>query len=138
VFCNPTVDLSNPELRSLSAQTSAQAEETLLKAMFVRIAVGSITGSIGRAVEQTFGIDTVQIMPSLGSATDALTPSARLVLGKRLSNRAYLTYSRALSATTNGDQTVVLEIDQTDRLGWVLTQTGANTFAVDIRVRKTF
>ena len=47
-----------------------------------------------RAVEQTLGIDTVQISPSLGTETDPLTPTARLIVGKRLSNRAYLTYSR--------------------------------------------
>ena len=63
----------------------------------------------------------------------------RLVLGKRLSNGAFLTYSRALSATTNGgDQLIVLEIDQSDRLGWIVTQTGANTFAIDMRVRRVF
>jgi hypothetical protein len=138
VFGQPTGDLGSPELRSLSAQSTAQSEEQLLKMMFVRIATGTITGSIGRAVEQTFGIDTVQIMPGLGSSVDPLTPTARLILGKRLSSRAYLTYSKALSTTTNGDQVIVLEYDQSDRLGWVLTQTGAYTFAVDMRVRRVF
>ena len=74
----------------------------------------------------------------LGSSVDPLTPTARLVLGKRLSNRAYLTYSRALSTTTNSDQVIVLEYDQSDRLGWVLTQTGTSIFAIDMRVRRTF
>jgi hypothetical protein len=80
----------------------------------------------------------VQIMPGLGSSADPLTPTARLVLGKRISTRAYLTYSKALSTTTNGDQVIVLEYDQSDRVGWVFTQTGAYTFAVDFRVRKVF
>ena len=31
------------------------------------------------------------------------------------------------------DQIIVLEYDQTDRLGFVLTQTGDRTFAVDFR-----
>jgi autotransporter translocation and assembly factor TamB len=138
VFGQPTGDLSNPELRSLNSQTAAQSEEQLLKMMFVRLGVGAITGSIGRAVEQTFGIDTVRIMTGLGSSVDPLTPTARLVLGKRISNRAYLTYSRALSTTANADQVVVLEYDQSDRIGWVFTQTGAYTFAVDLRVRRVF
>jgi autotransporter translocation and assembly factor TamB len=138
VFGQPADNLSNPELRSLSATTARQSEEQLLKTMFLRIAVGSITGSIGRAVEQTFGIDTVRIMAGLGSSADPLTPTARLILGKRISSRAYLTYSRALSTTTNGDQLIVLEYDQSDRLGWVLTQTGSNTFAIDMRVRRVF
>jgi hypothetical protein len=105
--------------------------------MFLRIAVGSITGSVSRAVEQTFGIDSVAIVTGLGSAVDPLTPTARLVLGKRLSDRAYLTYSKALTSTTNGDQVVVLEYDHSDRLGWILTQTG-NTYAIEFRVRRTF
>ena len=138
VFGQPTGDLSNPELRSLNAQTAAQTEEQLLKAMFVRIGAGTLINPLGRAVEQALGFDTVQIIPGLGSSADPLTPTARLVLGKRLSSRAYLTYSRALSTTTNSDQIIVLEFDQSDRLGWVLTQTGANAFAVDIRVRRTF
>jgi TamB, inner membrane protein subunit of TAM complex len=138
VFGQPTGDLSNPELRSLNAQTSAQTEEQLLKAMIVRLGAGTIINPLGRAVEQALGFDTVQIIAGLGSSADALTPTARLVLGKRLSNRAYLTYARALSTTTNGDQVIVLEYDQSDRLGWILTQTGANTFAVDMRVRRSF
>ena len=138
VFGQETGDLGSPETRRLSAQATAQSEEQLLKAMFLRIAVGSITGSVSRAVEQTFGIDTVQIMPGLGSSVDPLTPTARLVLGKRISSRAYLTYSKALGTTTNGDQVVVLEYDASDRLGWVFTQTGSNIFAIDMRVRRTF
>jgi len=138
VFGQPTGDLSNPELRSLNAQTSAQTEEQLLKAMVIRLGAGTIINPLGRAVEQALGFDTVQIIAGLGSSADALTPTARLVLGKRLSNRAYLTYARALSTTTNGDQVIVLEFDQSDRLGWILTQTGANTFAVDMRVRRSF
>jgi len=106
--------------------------------MFLRIAVGSITGSVSRAVEQTLGIDAVTIVPGLGSAVDPLTPTARLVLGKRLSSRAYLTYSKALSTTTNGDYVIVLEYDQSDRLGWIFTQIGGNNFAIDMRVRRTF
>jgi len=136
VFGQETGDLGSPETRRLSA--TAQSEEQLLRSMFLRIATGSITGSVSRAVEQTFGIDSVAIVTGLGSAVDPLTPTARLVLGKRLSSRAYLTYSKALSTTTNGDQVVVLEYDQSDRLGWVLTQTGDLTFAIEFRVRRTF
>jgi hypothetical protein len=68
-----------------------------------------------------------------------LTPTARLVLGTRISDRAYLTFSRALgSSSRGGDQIIVLEYDQSDRLGLVLTQTGSNTFAIDFRFRRIF
>ena len=56
----------------------------------------------------------------------------------RLSERAYLTFARALGATTHGDQIIILEYDQSDRLGLVLTQNGSNTFAIDLRFRRTF
>jgi len=131
-------NLENPELRRLRPEAATRSEEQLLKVGLVRLLAGGITGSVGRAVEQTLGIDTVQISPSIGTDADPLTPTARLIVGKRLSNRAYLTFSRALGTTTRGEQIVILEYDQSDRLGWVLTQNGGNTFAIDFRVRRTF
>ena len=93
-------DLQNPELRRLRPDAATQSEEQLLKAGLLRVLTGGLTGSVSRAVEQSLGLDTVQITPSLGtSAEDPLTPTARLILGKRISNRAYLTYSRALGTT---------------------------------------
>jgi hypothetical protein len=89
-------------------------------------------------VEETLRLDTAQITPTIGNEDDALTPSARLTIGKRLSPRAYLTFSRALGATATRDQIIVLEYDQSDRVGVVLTQTGDRTFAVDFRVRHSF
>ena len=88
-----------------------------------------------RAVEQTLGVD-LQITPTIGSSeTDPLTPSARVILGKRLSSRAYVTYARPLGTTPSATQILVLEYDQNDRLGWVLTQNGDRTFSIDFRVQ---
>jgi hypothetical protein len=134
-----TTDLQNPELQALRPQAATQSEEQLLKAGLLRVLAGGITGTVGRAVEQTLGVDTVQISPSLGTETDPLTPTARLIVGTRLSNRAYLTFSRSLgTSTSRTEQIIVLEYDQSDRIGWVLTQNGANRFAIDFRVRRTF
>jgi len=133
-----TTDLNNPELQALRPGAATQSEEQLLKAGLLRVLAGGITGSVGRAVEQTLGVDTVQISPSLGTESDPLTPTARLIVGTRLSSRAYLTFSRSLGTTTRSEQIIVLEYDQSDRLGWVLTQNGANRFAIDFRVRRTF
>jgi hypothetical protein len=138
VFGQATADITNPELAALNRQTATENEELLLREGIVRVLAGGITGSVGRAVEQAFGIDTVQISPSLGtSSADPLTPTARLILGTRLSDRAYLTFSRALSASSRGgDQVIILEYDQSDRLSFVLTQTGSTTFAIDFRFRR--
>ncbi|MGH9411001.1 MAG: translocation/assembly module TamB domain-containing protein, partial [Vicinamibacterales bacterium] len=129
--------LENSELNALNPQAATQSEEQLLKAGLLRVLAGGITGSVSRAVEQGLGIDTVQIAPSLGTEADPLAPTARLIIGKRLSSRAYLTFARALGTSTS-DQVIVLEYDQSDHLGWVLTQNGNSTFAVDFRVRRTF
>lgn len=133
----PSSTLANPELAALNPQANTQSEEQLLKAGLLRVLAGGLTGSVSRAVEQGLGIDTVQISPSLGTEADPLAPTARLIIGKRLSNRAYLTFARALGTTTT-DQVIVLEYDQSDHLGWVLTQNGNSSFAIDFRVRRTF
>jgi hypothetical protein len=138
VFGQPGTDVTNPEFAALRQQTVTQNEEALLRAGIARVLAGSITGPVGRVFENALGIDTVQISPSLGtSSADPLTPTARLILGTRLSDRAYVTFSRALGGTSRGgDQIIILEYDQSDRLSWVLTQTGSTTFAIDFRFRR--
>jgi hypothetical protein len=128
-------NLGNAELNALRPSAVTQSEEALLRQAFVRLAAGPLAAPVSRVLEQTFGISTVQIAPSLGTENDPLTPTARLILGKRLSNRAYLTYSRALG-TTNREQIIILEYDQSQNFGWVLTQNGDRTFSVDFRVRR--
>ncbi|MEX2663201.1 MAG: hypothetical protein WD227_14825, partial [Vicinamibacterales bacterium] len=80
---------------------------------------------------------TVLITPNIGTDTDPLAASARLVIGKRLSSRAYLTFARALGNSTR-EQIIVLEYDQNDRIAWIITQNGDRTFAIDFRVRHVF
>ena len=92
-------------------------------------------------VEESFGVDTFQITPSLGdpSAQQSaqLNPTARVLIGKRISDRGHITFSRALSGA-NRDLIVVLEFDQTDRLAWILSQNEDRTYALDFRVRHAF
>jgi hypothetical protein len=133
-----TTDISNAELRSLSPGAATESEEALLRSAGARLITGTLSAPVRRAVEETFGLDTAQITPTIGSESDPLTPSARLILGKRLSQRAYLTFSRALGTAASDYQIIVLEYDQSDRLGFVLTQTGDRTFAFDFRVRHSF
>jgi hypothetical protein len=133
------VDLEDAELRALRSSAVQQSETDLLKAGMTRILASPFTAPVGRALGEAFGIDTVQITPMIGNETDPLTPSARVVIGKRLSNRAYLTFTRALgTSSSTRDQTLVLEYDQNDRVGWVLTQLGDRTFSLDFRVRHRF
>ena len=62
-------------------------------------------------------------------------PDSRI--GKRLSERIYLTYARSLSSSTR-DQIILLEYDQTDRFSWILSRNEDRTYALDVRVRRAF
>jgi hypothetical protein len=131
----PTQDA---ELNAL--RTQDVAEQQLLQSRAARLLASPISSGVGRVVEQTFGIDTFQITPSLVDPyqqSSRLNPSARLTIGKRISDRVYLTFARNLTESSR-DQIILLEYDQNDRLSWILTQNEDNTYSLDVRVRHTF
>jgi autotransporter translocation and assembly factor TamB len=132
-------DPQNAEVRAL--RSPEQAQQELLRARAARLLASPIASNVGRLVEEAIGVDTVQITPMLSdlSAQESsrVTPSARLTLGKRISERLYLTYSRALNASTR-DELILLEFTQSDRLSWVVSQNEDRTYAVDVRVRRVF
>jgi len=66
-----------------------------------------------------------------------LDPAARVTISKFISERIFLTYSRSLSSSTR-DQVILLELDQTDQLSWILSRNEDGTYALDLRVRRTF
>jgi autotransporter translocation and assembly factor TamB len=120
--------------------TSITPQQQLVRERATRALTGAVSSEVGRVVEQTFGVDTFQLTPSLvdpNQQSSRLDPGARLVIGKRLSDRLFLTYSRSLSSSTS-DQIILLEYDQTDRFSWVLSRNEDRTYALDIRVRRTF
>ena len=93
---------------------------------------------MGKVVEQTFGVDTFQLTPSfIDPYSQQVNPSARLTIGKRISDRAYLTFSRSLNTPTY-DQIILLEYDATDRLSWILSRNEDQTYALEFRVRHVF
>jgi hypothetical protein len=132
-----SANVRDAELQSLDPRASEQSEAELLRIISARLLGGQIAAPVQRGLERAIGVTSVAITPSFGNETDPLTPSARLVLTQRISNRAYITYVRALGTLVR-DQIIVLEYEQSDRVGWVLTQTGDRTFAVDFRVRHRF
>jgi TamB, inner membrane protein subunit of TAM complex len=146
----PTVDVlslllsdtapTDPELAALERPDAAKQQ--LLQARAAQLLVSPLSSEVGRVVEQTLGVDTFQITPSLtdpAAQSSRLVPGARLTIGKRISNRVYLTFSQSLSASsTTRDQVILLEYDQTDLLSWVLSQNEDRTYALDVRVRHTF
>jgi autotransporter translocation and assembly factor TamB len=125
------------EFRQYSGVTP---QERLVRDRATRALTGVISSPVGRVVEQTFGVDTFQITPSLinpNEQSSRLDPAARVTIGKRLSERVFLTYSRSLTSSTR-DQIILLEYDQSDRFSWVLSRNEDRTYALDFRFRRTF
>jgi TamB, inner membrane protein subunit of TAM complex len=123
-----------------SQYSTVTPQEQLLRERAARALTGALTTELGRVAEQTFGVDTFQLTPSLvtpNANSSRLDPAARLTIGKRISDRVYLTYSRSLSSTTS-DQIILLEYDQTDRFSWILSRNEDRTYALDVRVRHVF
>ncbi len=131
-----------PELRALENSNQAQAD--VLTARATPAIAGPLSAEVGKVVEQTFGVDTFALTPSfidpnqLGSSAARLNPTARLTIGKRLSERVYLTFSRSLNTTVN-DQIVLLEYDENERVSWVLSRNeDTQTYQLEFRVRHVF
>ena len=115
-------------------------EQQLLRERATRALTGTLSSGVGRVVEETFGVDTFQFSPSLvdlSEQSSRLDPAARVTIGKRLSDRIFLTYSRSLSSSRS-DQLVLLEYDQTDRFSWVLSRNEDRTYALEVRRRHAF
>ena len=131
-------DIEASELRSLSSPQ--QAELDLLGAGAARLLASPLSSQVGRVVERTLGVDTVQITPQLGgelSALQELEPGARLTVGKRISSRAFLTYARSLR-NDRQYEVILLEYDQSDRLSWIISRNEDRSFALDFRMRHSF
>ena len=130
-------DIEASELRSLTSPQDAELE--LLSAGAARLLASPISSRVGRVVERTLGVDTVQITPQLmgeSASLQQLDPGARLTLGKRISSRAFLTYARSLRGQQY--EVILLEYDQSDRLSWIISRNEDRSFALDFRVRHSF
>ena len=135
-----TRDPRSADLRAARAPELAQQQR--FQAGAARLLTSPLSSSVGRVVQDSFGVDTFQITPSLGGDPSShqsaeLTPTARMLIGKRISDRTHVTLSRAVSGA-NRDLIVVLEHDQSDRLTWILSQNEDRTYALDFRVRHAF
>jgi translocation-and-assembly-module (TAM) inner membrane subunit TamB-like protein len=130
-----------PELRAL--QNPNQAQTDILTARATQALAAPLSSEVGKVVEQTFGVDTFQLSPSFVDPTSLqgsgrLSPTARVTIGKRISDRVFLTFSRSLGTTIN-DQIVLLEIEESDRLSWILSRNeDSQTYALEFRVRHVF
>ncbi len=131
---------TDPELARLRAPDTT--EQQLLQQRAAQLLVSPLSQGVGRVVEQTFGVDTFQITPSISDPyqqSSRFTPGARLTIGKRISDRVYLTFAQSLTpSSTSRDRIILLEYDQSDRLSWLLSQNEDRTYALEARVRHAF
>lgn len=132
-------DQQDVELRAL--RNPSQAETDILTARATQALTAPLSNEVGKVVQQTFGVDTFQLSPSFVNPVQSaggLNPTARLTVGKRVSERVYLTYSRSLGVPIN-DQIVLLEYEENDRLSWILSRNeDQQTYALEFRLRHTF
>ncbi len=141
LFSDIRRDQNNAEIRAL--QNPNERERDILTTRATQLLVNPISAGVGRVVEQTFGVDTFQLSPSLvdanphSTSTTRVNPSARVTIGKQLSDRVYLTFSRSLSSSIN-DQILLLEYDESDRFSWILSRNEDQTYAIEVRVRHVF
>jgi hypothetical protein len=129
-----------PELRALQNPTQSQTD--IIAARATQAVAAPISSEVGKVFEQTFGVDTFQLTPSFfdpySQQTARVNPTARLTIGKRISDHAYLTFSRSLGTALN-DQIVLLEYEQSDRTSWILSRNeDAQTYALEFRLRRVF
>src|SRR6185295_2119395 len=126
------------ELRALQNPTQRQTD--LLSASAAETIAKPITDA-GKLVQRTIGVDTFPLTPFLtdvNTQASRLNPTARLTIGKRISDRVYLTFSRSLASQIN-DQIILLEVDADERVSWVFSRNeDSQSYALEFRVRHAF
>lgn len=131
--------MGNAELREL--QNPNQTQEDILTARATQALANPISSQVGKVVEQYFSVDTFQLSPSFIDpytlTSSSVNPTARVTIGKRISDRVYLTFSRSLASVIN-DQIIVLEYDESSRLSWILSRNEDQTYTLEFRMRHTF
>lgn len=135
-------DLRDPrdaDIRGLRSRD--KTEEDLLATRAARLLTSPISSEVNRVVRKTFGVDSVQISPSLGDVSGQqsarINPTARLTIGKRISDRLFLTYAQPITSS-KAEQLVLIEYTQSDRLAWIVSRNEDDTYAIDVRVRHIF
>jgi hypothetical protein len=137
----------SPDVELRTLQNPNQTETDILTARATQALAAPLSSEVGKVVEQAFGVDTFQLTPSLvdpyGSFSSAqqasrLNPTARLTIGKRISDRVFVTFSRSLGTTIN-DQIIILEIEQSDTSAWIISRNeDSQTYAIELRRRYVF
>jgi hypothetical protein len=136
LFGNANAATQDAELGSVQ-RAGEEQRGRLAVARSERALFGMAANPVTSAVERATGLETFQITPYLYDPYQRVAPTARLTVGKRISEKVYLTFSRTIN-TPGNDLVVLLEYDQNPRLSWVLSRNEDGTYALDARVRHVF
>ena len=131
-----STDPGSTERRALESPQTAQQQ--LLYSMGTQLLTAPLASRLGTIVGNVIPLDTIQFVPLLGldpTVGTGTTTSARVTLGKAVSDKIYLTYSRDIA---NAMELYLLEYTQNDRVSWVLSRNEDHTFALDFRIRHIF
>jgi hypothetical protein len=134
-----SADVGRAELLARSAPEEIRNQA--LRTAGVVFLTSPISSTVGSVAERVTAIDTVQIVPLLGTEANLqqLNPTARITLGKKISDRIYLTYSRTLTTTTTlQNEIVLIEFDQNDQVSWILSRNEDKSYALDFRIKHVF
>jgi autotransporter translocation and assembly factor TamB len=133
--------VNDAEIRAMQSQNRDELDRDILRTRATQLLASPVSSEVGRIVEQTFGVDSFQLTPSFidpySQSTTRFNPSARVTIGKRISDRAYLTFSRSLNSSSN-DQILMFEYDESDRFSWVFSRNDDSTYSIEVRVRHAF
>lgn len=129
-----TTNLSEAE--RLARTDPQMLQQQAIESIAFQFLTSPISATVGSAVERVTTL-TAQIVPQLyGNEANLqqVNPSARIVLGRPISDRIYLSWSHSLSGSQN--DVILVQYDQTDQISWVLSRNEDRSFALDLRLRR--
>jgi hypothetical protein len=145
--------LSNIEIVRLLVNDVPPAQDTELRQalgdsrsqdqLFAELATRQVTSYLYSSMNQTlartlgvgFSLSPTLFDPNLQSSR--AEPGARVILTRRAARNLFLTYSRNLSSASE-DELIVVEYEASDRVTWILSRNEDQTYAVEVRMRRTF
>jgi len=124
----------------LAPYSGITPQEQLFRETLTQALTSAATSELTRGLQRALAVDSVNLTTRLvdpNQQSARLDPAARVTVLKRVGTRVFITYSRSLSSSTR-DQVIVVEIDQTERLSWILSRNEDGTYALDLRMRRTY
>lgn len=118
------------------ARTDPQALQTqAFSSIAFSLLTSPISATVGSAVQRVTTV-TAQIVPVLyGNEANLqqVNPSARIIFGRPISDRIYVSWSHSLSGSQS--DVILIQFDQNDQMSWVLSRNEDRSFALDLRLR---